>query len=206
MANDLSNIRNSILEIVNLPKNFYYGVVKSVNNDVCDLELGNLTLTEVPLSLNPADKSEAKIIVTPQVGSTVLFLDLTGRLTDLMIIKFSEIEGVKLQFSKDIKVDINPQGVNIDSKQITINGGGKNGLINIAVLTEKINGLVGTVNSLVNAFNTHAHLAMGSATGTPITPPTPPTPSSSEDSPPAISVSSAAKFAQKDYEDTTIKH
>ena len=72
-------------------------------------------------------------------------------------------------------------------ESIVINGGKLGGLVNIEQLTEKL-------NALVNAFNNHTHVVNTTGTAT------------AQSGTAQAVVSQAQRFAQADYEDTTIKH
>ena len=72
-------------------------------------------------------------------------------------------------------------------ESIVINGGKLGGLVNIEQLTEKL-------NALVNAFNNHTHVVNTTGTAT------------AQSGTAQAVASQAQKFAQSDYEDTTIKH
>lgn len=106
------------------------------------------------------------MIIKPAVGSKVLVADLSnGRLRDLVVLLTEQADTIEF------------------------NGGELGGLVNIEELTKKINGLVQTVNALINAYNLHTHGVSGSAT---------------------VATTSQAQqadtFSAEDYEDTKIIH
>ena len=100
----------------------YQGIVKSVDGQLCDVEIGNITIPDVRLKASELD-DDGLMLVTPKVGSAVTVGSLSGDLSQLVVLQVDHIE------------------------TIVINGGKLGGLINISQLTDKINDLVDTFNS-----------------------------------------------------------
>lgn len=112
-----------------------------------------------------------RFTVVPSVGSRVLVLTL-GEETETVILATSGIEKVTAK-TGDVTFEMSSSG-------IVMNGGGLGGMIDIAKLTEKVNGLV-------TAFNNHTHAVSTGGTATP----------------PA---GKATALSRGDYEDERIKH
>lgn len=98
------------------------GIVKSVQELTCTVEVGSLTLTDVRLRASTsADNGE--LLIIPKVGSAVIMVSLSGDMTHLVIVAIDCAES------------------------IIINGGKLGGLINIDALTSKLNELVQAFNT-----------------------------------------------------------
>lgn len=117
-------------------------------------------------------QSLTTVIVKPAPKSTVLVADLSSdKMRDLVVLMVEKAETITINGGNDT---------------ITINGGELGGLINIAVLTDKL-------NALVDKFNTHTHtVTVGNLTGI----------AQAFTNP----KQKASAFNQTDYEDTKIKH
>ncbi|SBV95271.1 hypothetical protein KL86DYS2_10879 [uncultured Dysgonomonas sp.] len=115
---------------------------------------------------------KAGILITPAAGSSVI----VGRIMEsdeLFIEMFSEVES------------------------IVIDGGEFGGLIKIQELTNKLNALVKSVNSLITNYNGHTHTV--STTGTAAA-------QSGTAAAPMEQAQRAADFKAADYENDKIKH
>lgn len=98
------------------------GVVKSVEELTCSVEVGSITITEVRLRATLSNNN-SELLIRPKVGSAVILASLSGDMTHLVVIAVDEAES------------------------ITINGGKLGGLVNIGALTDKLNELVQAFNS-----------------------------------------------------------
>lgn len=140
----LSEIREKIKRIANGNGSFtcFTAKVTSVDGETCDVELEGMKLTDVRLRA-VMNGEDSKILVTPKIGSHVLVVDLSGNLSQLAVVGYSEVE----------KIEINA------TDKIIFNGGNNKGLIQIEKLTQKL-------NELVISINAHTHPVSGNATGT----------------------------------------
>ena len=100
----------------------YQGIVKSVDDNLCEVTVGNINIPGVRLKASELD-DDGLMLITPKVGSAVTIGSLSGDLTELVVLQVDHIE------------------------TIVINGGKLGGLINIGQLTDKINELVESFNS-----------------------------------------------------------
>lgn len=140
----LSEIREKIKRIAkgNSSIACFTAKVKTVNGDTCDVELEGMKLTDVRLRA-VVNGEDSKILVTPKIGSHVLVVDLSGNLSQLAVVGYSEVEKIEIDATD----------------KIIFNGGNNKGLIQIEKLTQKL-------NELVIAINAHTHPVSGNATGT----------------------------------------
>ena len=131
----LSEIRKSIRGMATRTgkSGCFTAKVKAVNGETCSVELDGLTLTDVRLRA-VVNGENSKILVTPKTDSYVLIADLSGNLSQLVVVGYSEVE----------KIEIDAEN------KIIFNGGNNHGLVNIDDLTQKL-------NELVNTFNSHTH-------------------------------------------------
>lgn len=100
----------------------YQGIVNSVDGCLCEVQVGGIAIPDVRLRASEMD-DDGQMLVTPKVGTAVIFGSLSGDLSQLVILQVDHIE------------------------TIVINGGKLGGLINIEQITDKINELVNTFNS-----------------------------------------------------------
>lgn len=134
----------------------YQGIVKSVEGVTCTCTFGTLDISDIRLRASLTDNNR-QMLITPVIGSAVIVGSLSGDFSNLVVLEVDQVES------------------------IIINGGKLGGLINIEVLTNKI-------NELVNTFNSHTHT------------------SASSGSPTSPTVQVAKALNKKDYEDTKITH
>lgn len=101
------------------------GEVVAVEDLTCTVKIGDAEIEGVRLraSLTGRDR---QILTVPKVGSCVTLGCLTADLNNLVVLQVDEVE------------------------KVIVNGGKLGGLIDIAILTDKI-------NELVDAFNRHTH-------------------------------------------------
>lgn len=150
------------------------GTVKEVNEGegTCLVEReGMPELHDVRLNAVIDEGITDKFTVIPAVGSYVLVLIL-GEATEGLVLATSKIDKVAIR-TGNITVGVSSQG-------IVMNGGKLGGMIDIAKLTDKINGLV-------TAFNNHSHVVTTGGTANPVT-------------------SKASALSKGDYEDEKVKH
>lgn len=165
-SDNLRQIKNRIREIGGSSGRgclFVTGEVTGVSRETCNVKIGELEIEEVWLT-GVHDQKEKSLVVTPKVGSMVMMADLSGGdMRQMMVVGYTEVES------------------------IVVNGGENGGLINIADLVSKLNGLV-------DKFNSHTHQV--STTGT----------AAAQTGTAAAPVSKATKFNKSDFEDESIKH
>ena len=144
----LNEIKKSIMVMSsgNGRAGLYTAKVLSTDGETCCVDIDGLTASDVRLRA-VVNGEESGILVTPKTGSHVTVADLSGDLTRLVVIGFSEVE----------KVEINA------SAEIVINGGGCGGLV-------KIENLVNELNRLVQTFNSHTHAVPNGTSSVPSTP------------------------------------
>jgi len=157
---------------------FRIGKVKNATDTACDVDCGNIVITGVKLSvLGDTDA----LIVKPKINSLVLIEDISGgNQTSYRLVKSFEIDKITL---------------NVDT-EIIINGGQNDGLVKIKELTDKLNELKDSVNSLIEKYNAHTHTTTATVDA---------------GSPGVVKAvlsqaTDAQSFNKNDYENTKIKH
>lgn len=121
--NDLPNIRQIIKNIAEISHPFYNAEVVSVDNqDTCTIKIGNtLTVSVVGITPVSGDDSDTKITVLPAIGSKVTVVDLSeGKMRELQIIKFSQIDSVSAGIGENITIKIADDKLKISSPNMVI--------------------------------------------------------------------------------------
>ena len=131
----LSEIKKSIKKITSGERTCRIFTAKVVRADgeTCEVDYEGLRLTDVRLR-SVVNGEESGVLLTPKADSFVTVADLSGDLTQTVVIGFSEVESV----------DITAGG------EIHLNGDSFGGLI-------RIEDLVGDLNRIVETFNSHTH-------------------------------------------------
>lgn len=119
--------------------------VLSTDGETCCVDIDGLVLSDVQLRA-VVNGEESGILITPKTGSYVTVADLSGDLTRIVVVGFSEVEKISIDAETDI----------------VINGGGYGGLI-------KIEDLVDELNRLVQTFNSHTHVVPNGTSNAPST-------------------------------------
>lgn len=101
----------------------YQGIVNSVDGCLCEVQVGGIAIPDVRLRASEMD-DDGQMLVTPKVGTAVIFGSLSGDLSQLVILQVDHIE------------------------TIVINGGKLGGLINIEQLTSNLNAIEDDINNL----------------------------------------------------------
>ena len=138
--NPLSEIKESIQKMASKGGAgiVFTAKVKSVQaNTTCTVELEGLTVSDVRLRA-VVNGETSKILVTPKTGSYVLVADLSGDLSQLAVVGYSEVE--------KIEVDANDE--------IVFNGGNNNGMVKIEELKRNLDTLKNYIMALQSAVAT----------------------------------------------------
>ena len=138
--NPLSEIKESIQKMASKGGAgiVFNAKVKSVQGDTtCTVDLDGLTVSDVRLRA-VVNGETSKILVTPKTGSHVLVADLSGDLSQLAVVGYSEVE--------KIEVDANDE--------IVFNGGENHGLVKIEELKRNLDTLKNYVTALKSAVAT----------------------------------------------------
>lgn len=131
----LSEIKKSIKKITSGERmcRIFTAKVVRADGETCEVDYEGLRLTDVRLRA-VVNGEESGVMLTPKAGSYVTVADLSGDLSQTVVIGFSEVESV----------DITAGG------EIHLNGDSFGGLI-------RIEDLVNDLSNIVNTFNTHTH-------------------------------------------------
>lgn len=143
--NPLSEIRKSIKGMTSGNGRLFTAKVLSADGETCCVEIDGLVVSDVQLRA-VVNGEESGILITPKTGSYVTVADLSGDLTRIVVVGFSEVEKISIDAETDI----------------VINGGGYGGLI-------KIEDLVDELNRLVQTFNSHTHVVPNGTSNAPST-------------------------------------
>lgn len=114
-----TEIKQALIKVLGItPDSFIRGIVKSVQNQTCSVELASgLIVTDVKLKAVISDENDY-VIETPVIGSDVL---LTGSLNDLVVLKCDKVQ--KFEFSQNgLKViyDADDKKVSIQNDQANL--------------------------------------------------------------------------------------
>lgn len=143
--NPLSEIRKSIKGMTSGNGRLFTAKVLSTDEETCCVDADGLVLSDVQLRA-VVNGEESGILITPKTGSYVTVADLSGDLTRIVVVGFSEVEKISIDAETNI----------------VINGGGYGGLI-------KIEDLVDELNRLVQIFNSHTHVVPNGTSNAPST-------------------------------------
>ena len=126
----LSEIRESIRNMAagTGGARIFTAKVMGTDGDTCCVDIDGLVVSDVRLRA-VVNGEESGILVTPKTGSYVTVADLSGNLTRLVVVGFSEVEKIK------------------------INGGQNGGLVNIGELVDRLNYIENKIGDLMDVFN-----------------------------------------------------
>lgn len=112
--NPLSEIRKSIKGMTSGNGRLFTAKVLSADGETCCVDIDGLVVSDVQLRA-VVNGEESGILITPKAGSYVTVADLSGDLTRMVVVGFSEVEKIE---------------VNADDK-IIFNGGQNKGLVKV---------------------------------------------------------------------------
>ena len=112
--NPLSEIRKSIKGMASGGGGLFTAKVLSADGEKCCVDIDGLVVSDVQLRA-VVNGEESGILITPKTGSYVTVADLSGDLTRIVVVGFSEVEKIE---------------VNADDK-IIFNGGQNKGLVKV---------------------------------------------------------------------------
>ena len=129
---ELSKIKRSIQNMASKNRaSLYTAKVTAVHGDVCDVDIEGLKLSDVKLCA-VSDTSKTKLTLTPKTGSYIVVADLSGEMTCMVAVCFTEVES------------------------ISVNGGELGGLVKIEELVKRLNGIETAFNDLLKALKTYS--------------------------------------------------
>jgi hypothetical protein len=118
--------------------------VEEITGTTCSVRIDELPVTGVRLRA-VINNNAGQLLVTPEVGSYVLVMDLSGGdYRDLAVIAYSEIS--------EVSIKIGNTTVCIDANGITFNGGQLGGLVKLQELKDNLNSLKQYVEAIHNAL------------------------------------------------------
>jgi hypothetical protein len=130
----LSEIREKIKRIANGNGSFtcFTAKVTSVDGETCDVELEGMKLTDVRLRA-VMNGEDSKILVTPKIGSHVLVVDLSGNLSQLAVVGYSEVEKIEIDATD----------------HIILNGGNNKGLVKVEPMVKWMQKVYNDLQTLI---------------------------------------------------------
>ena len=157
--NPLSEIKESIQKMASKGGAgiVFNAKVKSVQGDTtCTVDLDGLTVSDVRLRA-VVNGETSKILVTPKTGSHVLVADLSGDLSQLAVVGYSEVE--------KIEVDANDE--------IVFNGGENKGLVKVESMVDWMQKVYNDLQTLVGLLSSSAVAGNGANLAINFSPTTP---------------------------------
>lgn len=119
------------------------GIVRAVDGVTCTVDVAGQLIDGVKLKATSTE-DDSQIMITPAIGSAVVFGSLSGDMGNLVVLQVDRAE------------------------QIVINGGKLGGLVNIEALTKKLNDLVNMFNSHIHTVSTTGSANAQSGTASPV--------------------------------------
>ncbi|WP_264522138.1 hypothetical protein [Flavobacterium sp. N1994] len=119
-----AEIKKALIELIGANPNLpITATIVSVEGDTCTIKLlSELVLSDVRLKATISDDTDS-LLITPKVGSEVMVLSQTGKLSGLVVIKVDSVEKIaykKADFEFEVdgttgKVTLKKQGANFGS-------------------------------------------------------------------------------------------
>ncbi|MDY6347025.1 MAG: hypothetical protein SPL42_01145 [Bacteroidales bacterium] len=135
--NPLSEIRKSIKGMASGNGGLFTAKVLSTDGEKCCVEIDGLVVSDVQLRA-VVNGEESGILITPKTGSYVTVADLSGDLTRIVVMGFSEVEKIE---------------VNADDK-IVFNGGNNKGLVKVEKMVEWMQKVYNDLQTLTGLLST----------------------------------------------------
>lgn len=137
---------------------------------VCDVEPINGDAVILDVRLRASADDDKGVMIYPKVGSKVVVSLIGNKDTSAFVSLFDEIESILLSVSSTFQCHVSSEGkVEIQAREIEINGGLLGGMVKIEPLLQSLNRLEGKLNQHIDTFNVHVHPASGVVTTMPST-------------------------------------
>jgi len=151
--------------VISVDKNAMTCSVQTVTDG---MELDNVKLKPV---INGGDRTQMGLVVFPTVNSFVLVGMIQENNLDLFVLSCSVIESISLDTSTALNLLVTNDGkINVNAVKMVFNNGNNGGIPLVNPLTNVILKLQQQVNTLVETFNSHVHVAPGGTTSPTATP------------------------------------
>lgn len=120
--NNAAKIKKLIQNIAGVKDSFLFvAEVIDVKDNVCEIKVGELTLTGVRLRAITPTKNDT-LLVTPQKHSMVLVADLSGgEMCDLAVIQYSEVKEIFIKVGEkgtEFKIDESGYAISKDGESL----------------------------------------------------------------------------------------
>ena len=147
-----SNGQNALFVSVGICKNI------DINNRTCDIEIdSDLTLLKCRLNAVVSDYKN-NVLIIPKEGASVAFVPIEGKLTDVLVIAYSEIDSVQIKAGEsEIEIDESAIKINAGTGTISMCNNSQNLLDLFSELLDAINAI--TVPTPAGASSTPANAA-----------------------------------------------
>lgn len=100
--------------------NMMYAEVKSVEGDTCTITYAGIDIADVRLKATGAGGDD-KLIIAPKAGTMALVGSLSGKLTDLVVLKVDEPEVISYTFGGlEVIIDSTDKKVSIKNDQVSL--------------------------------------------------------------------------------------
>lgn len=154
------------------------------------------------VNLQANQGSDFGLVIYPEKGAFVVVGFMADGAVGLMLAT-DKIESAEMVIgettaaidAEGVRVKTAKMSADINKEDIIFNGGELDGLVIIQKLTDKLNELKDTVNSLINAYNNHTHITTATVGTGP----------AGTISPTTSKAQTAKPFKKSDYENTKIK-
>lgn len=154
------------------------------------------------MNLQANQGSDFGLVIYPEKGAFVVVGFMADGAAGLMLAT-DKIESAEMVIgetaaaidAEGVRVKTTKMSADINKEDIIFNGGELDGLVIIQKLTDKLNELKDTVNSLINAYNNHTHITTATVGTGP----------AGTISPTTSKAQTAKSFKKSDYENTKIK-
>lgn len=103
------------------------------------------------------------MLVIPEQDSDVVICSVDGS-GEYMLVQADKIKKVLLDIS-NIQAKVSDK-IEINCDDIVFNGGNNGGFVIVSNLVDKLNGIEGKINTVIQKFETHVHTAPNGATST----------------------------------------
>ena len=118
-----AEIKKALVELIGANPNLpITATIVSVQNDTCTIKLlSELVLSDVRLKATISDDTDT-LLLTPKIGSEVMVMSQTGKLSGLVIIKIDSVE--KIQYKKgDFEFELDGTTGKVTLKKAGVNFG-----------------------------------------------------------------------------------
>lgn len=154
----MTKVAESIQKIVKplIKVNTIRGTVQSVDKtaQTCVVKPIRGGANYLDVKLDSTIQSDASyLIIYPKENSTVFISIIEGNDADMYVSKFGEIESISLKMNSNLLINVKESGeLDIEAKQININGGNLGGLVKVQELQTQLTKINNCLKAIQTAF------------------------------------------------------